>query len=259
MIESKQNPTFKRFMRIANNKERDVCILEGIHLCQEFLKHGERATLLYAVFQSSTLDTAEDKAILSLYERTHQHAILLSDSLFKQLSDTPSPQGVLFIVELQPSTIELIPSDCGIVLLDRLQDPGNLGTIIRTAAAAGIKHIALSKATVNPWSTKVLRSAQGAHFSLSIYRDCDLLDLMERLSVPVYATVLSDKAKSLYELNLEHEIAWLFGNEGQGVADTLLAEATEHVFIPQADAVESLNVAVACAVALFEQRRQQLL
>lgn len=262
LIDSKNNPTFKRFCKIANGREKKFCLLEGIHLCQEFLKNPRALKLEYAVFQSSSLtralqaETDSTNELKALYDNFALQTIVLADNLFKQLCEVPSPQGVLLVVEITESELTEAALTETIVLLDRLQDPGNLGTIIRTTAAAGINHLVLSSASVNPWSSKVLRSAQGAHFSLNIYTDFDLNALIGRLKVPVYATALNDQADSLYDNTLPRECAWLLGNEGQGVSDELLAQATKHIFIPQSDKVESLNVAVACGIVLFEHRRQ---
>ncbi|NLA50860.1 MAG: RNA methyltransferase [Alcaligenaceae bacterium] len=264
LIDSKNNPTFKHFLKIANDREKKLCLLEGIHLCQEFLKNPRALKLQYAVFQSSALNkavhtkTETANELKALYESFGSQTVILADGLFKQLCEVPSPQGVLLIVEVVESKLSEIALTESMVVLDRLQDPGNLGTIIRTTAAAGIEHLVLSKASVNPWSSKVLRSAQGAHFELNIYTDCDLIALIKRLQVPVYATALNERADSLYSSPLPRDCAWLLGNEGQGVSAELLAQATKHIFIPQSDKVESLNVAVACGVVLFEHRRQLL-
>ncbi|MDO5667295.1 MAG: RNA methyltransferase [Alcaligenaceae bacterium] len=262
LIDSKSNPTFKRFVKIANNKEKSLCLLEGIHLCQEFLEKGSELRLKQAVFQSGALKRAvatnTPNELKSLYQTFAGNAVVLADNLFKQLCDVQSPQGVFFIVETPQRNFEDISLTENMVLIDRVQDPGNLGTIIRTTAAAGIHQLVLSTGTVNPWSNKVLRSAQGAHFALKIYSDCDLNALVNKLKVPVYAAALNHKADSLYDDLLPKHCAWLFGNEGQGISEELLAQATQHIFIPQSSDVESLNVAVACGIILFEHRRQLL-
>lgn len=262
LIDSKNNPVFKRFVRIANNKDKSLCLLEGIHLCQEFLEKAKPENLKYAVFQSTALKRAQasntPNELNSLYQTFAGNAIILADNLFKQLCDVQSPQGVIFVTETPQISFDEISLNESMVLIDRVQDPGNLGTIIRTAAAAGINQLILSHSTVKPWSSKVLRSAQGAHFALKIFSDCDLSDLIKKLQVPVYVAALSDKAESLYDASLPKHCAWLFGNEGQGVSEELLTQATQHIFIPQSSKVESLNVAVACGIILFEHRRQLL-
>jgi TrmH family RNA methyltransferase len=141
--------------------------------------------------------------------------------------------------------------------LDRVQDPGNVGVLLRTAAAAGIQHIYLSPGCAAAWSSKVLRSAQGAHFAASIYEQADLATANKKRDIPLLATTLAD-ATSLYEDTLPDQCVWLFGNEGQGVDARLLDLADRRVFIPQAPNVESLNVAAAAAICLFEHRRQRL-
>src|SRR5690606_30856013 len=116
----------------------------------------------------------------------------------------------------------------------------------------------LSTGCASAWSAKVLRSAQGAHFVMTIHEHVDLQATCERLEVPLVATAL-DGASSLYDASLPAQCAWLLGNEGQGVDRALLARADLRLYIPQDDEVESLNVAVAAGVCLFEQRRQVLL
>src|SRR5690606_27214460 len=117
-----------------------------------------------------------------------------------------------------------------------------------------IQHAYLSTGCASAWSAKVMRSAQGAHFVMTIHEHVKLAALRGRLAVPLVATALDD-AQSLYDTALPRRCAWVFGNEGQGVAPALLAQADLRVFIPQAAEVESLNVAVAAGVCLFEQRR----
>ncbi|MFM7522726.1 MAG: TrmH family RNA methyltransferase, partial [Betaproteobacteria bacterium] len=147
--------------------------------------------------------------------------------------------------------------DRAALLLDSVQDPGNLGTIMRTAAAAGIQQIFCSPGTASVWSPKVLRAGMGAHFVLEIHEDVNLAQLIKNAAVPVYAAQ-PDAANSIYSADLRSPSAWLFGHEGQGVSDELLALATQRLSIPQSTQVESLNVAASVAICLFEQRRQKI-
>src|SRR5690606_5604184 len=169
------------------------------------------------------------------------------------LSQVEHGQGVYFLATA-PASVLPARVDHNCLWLDRLQDPGNAGTLLRTAAAAGIRHAYLSTGCASAWSAKVLRSAHGAHFVMTIHEHVDLAALCARLAVPLVATVL-DGAQPLYGAALPAQCAWVFGNEGQGVHADLLARADMRVFIPQANGVESLNVAVAAGVCLFEQRR----
>jgi TrmH family RNA methyltransferase len=132
-----------------------------------------------------------------------------------------------------------------------------LGTILRTAAAAGIETVFLSEGCAQAWSPRVLRAAMGAHFLLSIYEKVNIAELLASYQGVSMATGL-DGARNLYEINLRQPIAWLFGSEGQGLSVNTMALAQQKVMIPMAQGVESLNVAAAAAVCLFEERRQKL-
>ena len=163
----------------------------------------------------------------------------------------------MFVVST-PTNKPLVSLNQSCVLIDAVQDPGNLGSILRTAAAAGIKQVICSDGSVFAWSPKVLRAGMGAHFQLDIIEHADLQQLITASTVPVYATD-SHAQKSIYQMNLTQPCGWLFGNEGQGISELLLSCVTERLTIPQQAGVESLNVAAAAAVCLFEQKRQCLM
>jgi TrmH family RNA methyltransferase len=142
------------------------------------------------------------------------------------------------------------------VLLDNLQDPGNVGSILRSAAAAGITQVFCSAGTAFCWSPKVLRAAMGAHFVVQIHENVDLAALIRAAAVPVLATS-GYATQRVYDIDLRQPVAWLFGHEGQGVADDLLGLASNQVVIPHLGQIESLNVAACAAVCFFEQLRQK--
>ncbi len=253
IIASRSNPFFKSLVRIhqeAGKLDRAV-VLEGIHLCQSWLKAGRVPD--WVVLDRAVEHASEIQALIR--ETSRERLVLLEPGLFRSLSDVVSAQGILFVVS--PSTEPLperIHQNC--VILDRVQDPGNVGTILRTAAAAGVRLIFTSEQTAALWSPKVLRSAQGAHFSLSIHEKVDLFDLMNRLEVPSIATTLVEST-SLYDTTLPKTCAWMFGNEGQGLSEALTQRALMRIRVPiDTSAVESLNVAVCAGLCLFEQRRQ---
>ena len=260
-IGSRDNPLFKRLRRLAEGKsERHngadeaalSVLLEGVHLCQAWLQH--RGVPELVIFDESRLAASSELQQLARQIPSH-NCIALESRLAAQLSDVDHGQGVYALVTIRPPSAPLaIAETC--LWLDRVQDPGNVGTMLRTAAAAGIEQVFLSNGCAGAWSAKVLRSGQGAHFALDIFEGVDLLALCERLQIPLLATALDNSASCLYELDLSGPCAWLVGNEGRGVAPALVKKAAHTVFIPQAAGVESLNVAVAAAVCLFEQRRQ---
>lgn len=265
-ISSRHNELYKQLRRLLQtrstadrNTESSVvsvaAVLEGVHLCQDWLQHCGQPER--AIFDSQRLQgSTELQALLAGLEEGR--AVTMDAGLMGGLSAVAKGQGVLFLVQRSvPVLPDYITHTC--VWLDRIQDPGNVGTLLRTAAAAGIKDVYLSKECASAWSPRVLRSAQGAHFALTLYENVDLQQIRKRLRMPLYTTALTKDAVSLYESTLSTPCAWVFGNEGQGVAPDLLQAAQQRVYIPQDTAVESLNVAVAAGICLFEQRRRHLL
>ncbi|ANN71936.1 TrmH family RNA methyltransferase [Bordetella bronchialis] len=252
-IASRDNPLVKSLQRVAaaaGRRESQV-LLDGVHLCQAWLRH--HGAPLRAVFDAARLDRPE---IADLIQALPQEiCVSLDGRLLHGLASVQSDQGVAFLVQPpQPALPARIDETC--VLLDRLQDPGNVGTVIRTCAAAGIPRILLSEGCAAAWSPKVLRSAQGAHFAVALHERVDLAAMLHTLDVPLVATALQESI-SLYDANLPMRCAWIFGHEGQGVDPALLGAAGLRVRIPHdTQAVESLNVAVAAAICLFEQRRR---
>jgi TrmH family RNA methyltransferase len=142
------------------------------------------------------------------------------------------------------------------IMLEDIQDPGNLGSLLRSAAAAGVEGVFLSKQSVHAWSPRVLRAGMGAHFMLRIYEQCDLAALIADFKGRVIAT--NQRAdKALFDVDLAGDVAFLLGNEGAGLSSALLAAAHEVVAIPMPGHAESLNIAAAGAVCLFERVRQR--
>ncbi len=146
------------------------------------------------------------------------------------------------------------PFDC--LLLEEIQDAGNLGSILRTAAAAGVREVHLSRGSAFAWSPRVLRAGQGAHFSLAIREGAALAEVAAAFRGSVVATA-PDAPESLFALDLRPPVAWIFGNEGAGISPALAAQATHRAHIPMPGGAESLNVAAAAAVCLFEAVRQR--
>lgn len=184
--------------------------------------------------------------------------LILDDALFDSLDILPSPSPVLALVDApQPEPPEVFGKN-DIVVLDRVQDPGNVGTIVRTAAAAGIRTVLTTPGTAACWSPKVLRAGMGGHFVLDIVENLDARELCARVKLPLAGTLLSPQAVSLYRQDLRAPLAWVFGSEGEGIDPALQARLQIRLMIPQQPGVESLNVAAASAICLFEQRRQRL-
>ena len=253
-IGSADNPRFKALRKLLQSSQErrrtELSLLDGIHLVATYCdKVGMPEQL--AVSRSGLADPE----IAELLRKTLRVELLvLSDSLFKQLSSVTTPTGILAVVKTpRPQPMPAALDAC--VMLEDVQDPGNLGSILRSAAAAGVRHVLLSERSVHAWSPRVLRAAMGAHFVLNIYEFVNLLDATRAFPGTIIAT-RQRATRSLYDVDLTGEIALLFGNEGAGLSRELLAVAHEVVAIPMPGKVESLNVAATAAVCLFERVRQ---
>lgn len=248
-LQSKSNPFFKRLLRVAQQRDSNFVLLEGLHLCQVYWeRYGAPEAVLWR--EGSSLPKASwQRSLLDLPQ-----VYCLPASLFDRLCSTPSPQPLNALVSVPRPTLQAPVANC--LYLDRIQDPGNMGTLLRTAVAVGIKHVYCSVACVSPWSPKVLRSAQGAHFALQLYTQVDSQWFLQHNRLPVWVTQLNDRSCHLYEIDIPRDVVWVLGNEGQGVSTIFCEQAQQSVFIPQHSSVESLNVGVAGSVALYEQARQ---
>jgi TrmH family RNA methyltransferase len=253
-ITSADNPLFRGVVELAHSarerRRQGLSVLEGIHLCEAWLQHhGAPRT---AVVSDSGRG---HPGVAALLARHGLQPAVVTDPLFVAISTLQHGIGLAFVVQTpRPALPDRIDTDA--LYLDRIQDPGNVGTLLRTAAAAGVRLILTAPGTAWCWSPKVLRAGMGAHFTLSIHEAVAWPALRERLAIEPLGTRAAD-APSLYTLDLRPPALWLLGNEGEGLADEIAAGLQRWVRIPQAAGVESLNVAAAAAVCLFEQRRQR--
>lgn len=256
LITSASNSLFKELKLLATRsqtrRKMGKSLLDGVHLTEAYLQHYGFPALCIA--SESALLHPEAATLIARCETGGVECIVFPDGQFSMFSQVEHGVGLLFVIDTpqlsQPTTFTQ-----SAVLLDNLQDPGNLGSILRSAAAAGIKQIFCSSGTVYAWSPKVLRAGMGAHFLLEIFENVDLLALVSNAKIPVLATS-SYAQKSIFQADLKAPVAWLFGHEGQGVAEDLLAKASHQVVIPHLGEMESLNVAAAAAICFFEQVRQ---
>jgi TrmH family RNA methyltransferase len=222
--------------------------LEGDHLCSAFAARGGRA--LQAVFTEEAWRQPALRALASAAGRS----VVVAEALFAGISSLPSPARMGFLVAL-PSAPPLAPGVATLVL-DRVQDAGNVGSLLRSAAAFGVAQVVALKGTASLWSPKVLRAGMGAHFALALHDGMEPAAL-DGLRVPLVATS-SHAALALPQAQLPDPCAWVLGHEGQGVGADLLARCALTVRIPQPGGEESLNVAAAGAVCLYESARTRL-
>ena len=253
LIQSRDNPFFKSLKRLAESgrerRKTGRTLLDGVHLVEAYeAAFGPVETLLVA-------ESAQRVGEIAAYIAGRE-VVVLGDSLMRDLGLVDTPSGLLAVARL-PSATLAVNRENDAILLDNVQDPGNVGTLLRTAAAAGVTQALLSPGCASAWSPKVLRAGQGAHFALAIHEEIDLSSFIAEYQGTTAVTTL-DEATSLYEARWKGPLAWVFGAEGQGVRPELLAAAQLRIRIPMPGAVESLNVAAAAAICLFEAVRRRL-
>ncbi len=255
-IHSRDNPRFKALRELATStrerRKAGLALLDGAHLIAAYCASGGVPEQLIL----SDSGMASPEAAQFVAGASAQGALVLADALFNDVAQVATPTGVVALIRTpKPGPLPGKIERC--VMLENIQDAGNLGSILRSTAAAGIATVLLSQGCAFPWSPKVLRAGMGAHFSLDIYDHADLAAAVLRLSGRLICTN-SHARKSLYQADLRGPLAWVFGNEGSGVSAALSAAAADEVRIPMAGKTESLNVAAAAAICLFEQVRQRI-
>jgi TrmH family RNA methyltransferase len=255
LIRSRDNPRFKQLRGLATStrerRKAGLALLDGAHLIAAYRASGGIPEQL--ILSESGAAKAEIARLAA--DLTAGSMLVLADRLFNDIAQVATPTGIVALIRT-PGLRSLPHRIEHCVMLENIQDAGNLGSILRSAAAAGVRLILLSPGCAFPWSSKVLRAGMGAHFSLDIYDDVDLPEAARRLAGPLICAS-SHAEKSLYKADLRGPLAWAFGNEGAGLSATLTAVATEQLRIPMPGGSESLNVAAATAICLFEQVRQR--
>jgi len=228
-----------------------MTILEGEKLVRAYGESGGSAETILAT-ESALADPAT-RAFVEHFPASERLA--LADGVFATISQLVSAAGVAAVIRTpEPGPAGRPVSGC--LLLENIQDPGNLGSILRTAVAAGTRQVFLSRSSVFAWAPKVVRAGMGAHFFLSIFEGVDLGEVARSFNGRIVATA-PRAAMSLYDIDLKGEVPWLFGNEGAGLSSRAKGIATTEVRIPMPGKAESLNVAAAAAICLFEQIRQR--
>lgn len=243
-ISSRDNPLVKSLRKLSGSttayRKQGQVWLEGDHLCRAALVRGLKPVL--AVFSESYWPQAQEKFAIAAIKN-----VVISDALLPEISGLESPAPMGFVLDL-PTEPALSP-DMATVILDRVQDAGNVGSMLRSAAAFGFSQVLAVKGTAALWSPKVLRAGMGAHFGLRLIEGLDLADL-SALTVPVVVTS-SHEGVFLHQQAIPMPCAWAMGHEGQGVCDELMATAALRVRIDQPGGEESLNVAAAAAICLY--------
>lgn len=255
-ISSRDNPFYKSLHKLAASararREAGQTLLDGPHLLRACLDAGQRP--LHLLLNEAALGDPEISALRKACDETPQ--TVLEGALFDQLTELKSPNGLLALLAIPAATKPVAHSQFALLLED-LQDPGNLGSILRSAAAAGCDTVFLSPGCADAWSPKVLRAGMGGHFLLHIREAQNLLAVASEFTGKIMAATL-DAKMNLYGCNLRGKLAFAIGNEGSGLSPALLDAVQQRIRIPMPGKVESLNAAAAAAICLFEAVRQRL-
>ncbi len=259
-ITSGQNNTIKEIKALHQKKYRDaqqLYFIEGIRFVGDALENGQN--IIKAVISDRLESLNGGSALLSKLSMVCGQIFCVPEKLFKEISDTQSPQGVLAVLTKQPPDMEAaLENGKAVVILDSLQDPGNVGTIIRTADAAGISAVLMTKGCVDVYSPKVLRSTMGSVFHLPIIEDVDIIKSLEALREKGYKIIASHLKgeNNYYEEDLTLRSAIIIGNEANGISEETAALSDKLVRIPMPGRAESLNASVAASIMIYEYVRQ---
>lgn len=270
-ITSVQNSLIKKIKGLQTSgakstklrQENSITVIEGVHLIESWSTYEAIKHLKTIVISDQSLNSPEiNRLIIQIQYLTTSldlkvEFVVIEDALVKEVTEFTEANLLIGLIDIP----QLNSFDVGlenIVVFDGIQDAGNVGSILRTAAAAGYKNIICTKGTAQIWSPKVLRAAMGAHTFLKIWDGVSPTYCIEHINVPMISTSL-DASMTIYEAEkiLLKNHAWIFGNEGAGVSQ-LLQEHSTRLFIPQDSTVESLNVGAAAAICLFEARRLKI-
>jgi len=261
MITSSDSPRFRYFSRLKKKKERlanDMFLVEGVHLVEEALKAG---SLDRAIYSSRIKNSQDGRRIIRAITNAGLPCEETADRLISDLSSVEAPQGLIASARPKGSDLGVLFEEPFplIVIACGIQDPGNLGTIIRTADAAGCSGVIVTHGSVDPYNEKVIRSTAGSIFHLNIIKNDDIIELipsLKRRGINVIATD-ADSEKKYFEADLKGKTAVIVGNEGQGLPVEITRLCSETISIPMKGQAESLNAAVAAALVMYESVRQR--
>ena len=258
VISSKDNEFIKHIKKLKDKKYRDLnneYIIEGIKIIEEAI--NEKANIKQVVICDDCEKTSNISKEL-MYEIARYECIYVTKKIFDSLTDVSNPQGILAIVE-KNNTSPIKYTEDIIVALDGLQDPGNLGTILRTLDSANLSQIIVSKDTVDAYNPKVVRSTMGAIFRINIVEANNLKETLSEIKKHKYKIMCTDlKAKkNIYEIDYNKKIL-VIGNEANGVSKEILEIADEKIIIPMLGKTESLNASVATSIIIYEYVRRKI-
>ena len=249
IITSKDNEIIKNIKKLKEKKYRlDSYIVEGIKMVKEAINENQEIALI-AIREDFKID----------FDTKNTKIITISNKIFNDISDVKTPQGILAVIKKNQNN-QIETNSNYILALDSLQDPGNMGTIIRTADSANINQIIINKTTVDPYSPKVIRSTMGAIYRTNIIEVEDLKATLKEMKLKGFQIITTDlkATQSIYDINYNNKTVVVIGNEANGVSQEILQTADKKVIIPMLGKTESLNASIAASIMIYEYVRQKI-
>lgn len=260
IIKSKDNKKVK-YVRALNSKkgrdEENSFLVEGIKFVREAIK--ENAHIMYLIFSEGSLNKDEINELYNFSDKSHIETIICEDSVFNSVADTINAQGVLAVIKNNTNTRDINDYNF-VVMCDRIQDPGNLGTIIRTADAFGPAAVVLNKGCVDVYNPKVVRASAGAIFRVPFIQansDEEIINSLIKLNFKIFSTVV-ESVYSFDDIEKTEKICVVIGNEGQGVSQGIIDNSHMPITIKMSGRAESLNASIAAGISIYEIRKKLL-
>lgn len=256
LITSQQNQVIKNVIQLQKKKsarkKAGLFVVEGIRAVNEIPRHIK-------IDHFITTENIDFEQIPRLKDAKWY---VVPESIYKSISETESPQGAMAIVNMPVASLETleVKENGFYLLLENIQDPGNLGTMIRTAHAFNVDAVLLTKGTVDLFSPKVVRSTMSSLFHVPVICDYDVttcINFLKEKGVKLYATNLNHEAKAVYDTTFSSPLAIVIGNEGNGISEEMKEAADEHMIIPMPGGAESLNASIATSICLYEVMRSR--
>ena len=249
IIKSKDNEIIKNIKKLKEKKYRlDSYIVEGIKMVKEAISENQEIALI-AIREDFKID----------FDTKNIKIVTISNKIFNDISDVKTPQGILAVIKKNQNN-QIETNQEYILALDSLQDPGNMGTRIRTADSANINQIIINKTTVDPYSPKVIRSTMGAIYRTNIIEVEDLKATLKEMKSKGFQIITTDlkATQSIYDINYNNKTVVVIGNEANGISQEILQTADKKVIIPMLGKTESLNASIAASIMIYEYVRQKI-
>lgn len=254
-----QNPQVKAAAELKQKKyrqQRGLFLAEGLRTVEEAVVYNAVESIFYTAIEDD-----RTRAVLEQAAAKALKLFCVAENVMKKIADTETPQGIIAVCKMQYVSLEkLFAAGKMLLVLDRVGDPGNLGTMLRTADAAGIGGVLLLKGSADIYAPKTVRASMGSLFHVPVLSGLNEQQFIAEAHKAGYELLVTclDGADNLYQADLHGRIAFVMGNEANGVSDNLINAADKRVYIPMKGRAESLNVAMAAGIVIFEALRRQL-